>query len=160
MEVIKNKKINLLYILILALMLIFMTGCFFKAETSIERLERITKYDLDNDMEELYYFHDSTFTGQAGQYCVYRLEDEPKFFQEIFDSKGDKEDSSKEVYDGNDMSESIKEQMNRTLSDSWKVPTEYHPNFENEYTYVIGYETTYFMYFKSDKLLMVFMQGH
>ncbi len=140
------KKLISLLLLLVSISLIF-TGCFLDKETSIERVERLTGYNLP-DAEELYYFQDETFTGVAGQYSVYNLSKEPECITENKKEDAEKSISSEEIT-----------RITETL-ESWSVPAEYYPDFEKEYSFIIGAEDTYIIYFPEEGQLKIWMWGH
>ncbi len=113
--------------------------------TSIERVENITGYDLPNDMEELYHFQDDTFVGCAGQYSVYSLDIEPSCFA---DNK-----TSSIIAD-------VDIEGMLDYFETYDIPKEHYPDFEQEYTYITGKENTFIMYFPKDKQLKIWMWGH
>ncbi len=141
------KKAITLLLSAVCICLIF-TGCVFNKETSIERVERLTGYDLPNEMEELYYFQDATFGGCAGQYSVYTLAEEP-----LCISENRKEDSIKTL---------SADEITRIINDldSNNIPSEYYPNFERSYSYITGAEDTYIIYFPEEQQLKIWMWGH
>ena len=116
-----------------------------KNPMSIKRVEKITGYDLPNDMKELYHFKDDTFVGCDGQYSVYSLDTEPMCFSDIKISSPIKDvDIENMLY----------------YFATYNIPEEYHPDFEQEYTYITGSENTITMYFPSEKQLKIWMLGH
>ena len=136
------KKLFMLTMIILA---IFSLSSCSKTITSIERVERITGYDLPNDMEELYHFQDDTFVGCAGQYSVYSLDAEPPCFADIKISS---------------LIEDVHVEGMLDYFETYNIPEEYYPNFEQEYTYITGKENTFIMYFPKEKQLKIWMWGH
>ncbi len=132
-------------IFILTILAIFSLSSCGKNMTSIERVENITGYDLPNDMEELYHFQDDVFVGCAGQYSVYSLDKEPSCFT-------DKEISSP-IADAD-----IEGMM--YYFETYDIPEEHYPDFEQEYTYITGKENTFIMYFPNEKKLKIWMWGH
>jgi len=126
------------------LAILSLLGCN-KTITSIERVERITGYDLPNDMKELYHFQDDTFVGCAGQYSVYSLDAEPPCFSDVKASSPITEADIEGMLD---------------YFETYNIPEEYHPDFEQEYTYITGKENTFIMYFPVEKQLKIWMFGH
>ncbi len=150
--VIKMKK-TFTTLLLLSIVGSLLTGCtffnrIFYKETSIERVERLTGYDLPNDMEELYYFQQTTFGGCAGQYSVYTLNKEPLCISNNKTNGADKKLSSAEIT-----------RITDYLDDN-NIPREYYPDFEQAYSYITGAENTYIIYFPEEQLLKIWMWGH
>ncbi len=137
---------------------------------SDERIERITGYDLPDDMEELYHFQEETFSGVGSQYSVYSLDEEPQFIKEnpidnrVFTmSTGETtllyqspESSDKSPFA---LTESEEASIIRNL-EIFDIPEEYIPDFEKPYTYTTGKENTYIIYFSEENKLVVWMRGH
>lgn len=137
-------------LLLISFSCLLLAGCpgkLYYGENSIQRVERLTGYDLPDDMEELYDFRDETFTGCAGQYSVYALAEAPSC---IRDKKEDRDEklSADEVARITD------------YLDENGIPTEYYPDFTRTYTYITGAEDTYLLYFPEDGQLIIWMHGH
>lgn len=136
---------KLAVLLFLIVLTISFAGC---SETSTQRIERITGYELPNDMEEIYYFLDETFTGCAGQYSVYNLDKEPECI-----TTANKEEKLS-------ITENERANIESFSVEYFNVPKEYQINFNEPYTYVKGKEETYIMYFPNAQRLIVCMIGH
>lgn len=136
------KKLFVTAMIILAIF--SFSGCG-ETATSIERVERFTGYDLPNTIEEIYHFQDDTFVGCAGQFSVYSLDTEPSCFADAKSSSPIDADRIKDMLD---------------YLDTYDIPEEYYPDFEQEYTYIVGAERTVIMYFPEEKQLKIWMGGH
>ncbi len=126
----------------------FSAGCFISKETRLERIERLSGYDLPDDMELLYSYRGETFTGVEGQYLVYALSQTPEC---ILESTKEGEPAL--------ISTTDTERILRDL-ESNNVPKEYYPSFDEPYAYVHGNEDTYIMYFPQSEQLKIWMWGH
>ncbi len=157
-------------IIVIAVISVLFAGKYFFAETSIERVERITGYDLPDKMKELYHFQDDTFSGVACQYSVYSLDDEPQCIKEnpidnrVFAlSSGETtllyqnpKDSGKSLFA---LTESEEMSFIRNL-EVFEIPQKYIPDFEQPYTYTTGNEGTYIVYFPEQDRLVIWVSGH
>lgn len=136
------KKLFVTAMIILAIF--SFSGCSQTAK-SIERVERITGYDLPDTVEEVYHFKDDTFVGCAGQFSVYSLDAEPACFAEAKPSASIDDSVIKDMLD---------------YLETYDIPEEYYPDFDREYTYITGAERTFILYFPEEKQLKIWMYGH
>ena len=112
---------------------------------AIERIEITTGYHFSEDMEEVYSFQDNNWVGCAGQYSVFRTDEEPDCIRNNSDKRP--------------VSEAMTENMLRYLK-RYDIPEEYYPDFEQKYTYTTGNEETFIFYFPESHMLKIWMGGH
>ena len=138
-----------LFALIIALAvpaLLLLSGCEEKQISGIERIERITGYEFSDDIEEVYSFQDDIWVGCAGQYSVFRADEQP----DCILNDSDKPDS---------ISAAMIDNIMRYL-ERYNIPEEYYPDFEQKYTYTTGKELTFIIYFPESHMLKIWMGGH
>ena len=135
---------KLLISFFILILLFGLASCGIK-EDAKSRIERFSNISLPDDMTEVYNYRDTTFTGVAGQYTVFKLKEESNLFEE-------KEEQA--------LTEVEKDNILYYLKDIYKIPEKYYLDFDKEYQYVTGNENTYAFYYPDDLELKVFMGGH
>ena len=101
---------------------------------------------FSDDIEEVYSARDFVFSGCAMQYSVFRAEEEPDCIRNDPDR-------------ANPISVATKDSIIRCIA-SLNVPERFYPDFEQEYTYTVGKELTYVIYFPETHMLRVIVIGH
>ena len=140
---------HLILVLVAALAfpaLLLLSGCEEKQISGIERIESITGYRFSEDIEEIYSFQDNTWVGCAGQYSVFRTNEEPDC---ILKNPGKP----------NPIPKNMTYNMMRYLERN-NIPEEYYPDFDQNYTYTTGKEETFVFYFPESQMLKIWMGGH
>jgi hypothetical protein len=146
MNSMRNKRIFALVVALAVLAVISLSGCEEKRVSGIERIASITGYRFSEDIEEVYSFQDNNWVGCAGQYSVFRTDEEPDCIRN---------DSVKH----NPISLAMIDNMMRYL-ERYDIPEEYYPDFEQKYTYATGKEETIIFYFPESHMLKIWMGGH
>ncbi|MCR5648899.1 MAG: hypothetical protein K6F67_05115 [Oscillospiraceae bacterium] len=142
----RKKPVFALVISLVVPALLLLSGCEEKQISGIERIESITGYVFSDDTEEVYSFQDDTWVGCAGQYSVFRTDEEP----DCIPNDSDKPYS---------ISEAAIDNIMRYL-ERHNIPEEYYPDFEEKYTYTTGKEETFIFYFPESNMLKIWMGGH
>ena len=142
----RNNRIFALVVALAVPAIILLSGCEEKQISGIERIASITGYHFSEDIEEVYHFQDNNWVGCAGQYSVFRTDEEPDCIRN---------DSDKH----NAVSEAMIDNMMRYL-ERHNIPEEYYPDFEQKYTYTTGKEETIIFYFPESHMLKIWMGGH
>lgn len=135
---------KLFIVCVVSILILGLAGCIFK-EDAKGRIERLSNITLPEDIIEIYNFTDTTFTGVAGQYTVFKLSEKLNKFE-------GKEECT--------LSQNDKDTILYFLKDVFEVPEKYYIDFSEEYQYITGYEKTYVFYFPDILELIVFMGGH
>ncbi len=141
-----RKNLILALVITLAVPAVLFSGCEENQISGIERIESITGYVFSDDIEEVFSFQDDTWVGCAGQYSVFRTDEEPECILN---------DSDKP----NPISEATIDNIMRYL-ERHNIPEEYYPAFEEKYTYTTGNEETFIFYFPESHMLRIWMGGH
>ena len=141
----KNNRIFALVVAFAVPAVILLSGCEEKQISGIERIASITGYRFSENIEEVYNFQDNNWVGCAGQYSVFRTDEEP--------------DCIRNDSDKHPISEAMIGNMMRYL-ERYNIPEEYYPDFEQKYTYTTGKEETFIFYFPESHMLKIWMGGH